>query len=81
MHALRALVQDRRLFFQLTRCKSHRRPMHRGDARDGRDRPTRALTCARPPDRLAPCWQGARKAEKEVLQAHVNMMSNVFERA
>ena len=81
MHAKRAPPARQRGFLQLTRCKLNHRPVNRGDARDGDGRPARAPTSARTPRSLAACWQGARKREKEVLKAYVNMMFIDFARA
>ena len=41
-------------------------------------RPLQAPTFARTPRCLALCWQGARRGDNEVLEAHVNMMLNIF---
>ena len=67
-----------RAFLQLTRCMSNHRPVCRGVAPDGDGRPARAPTFARTPRSLAPCWQGARRGDNEVLEAYVNKMLNVF---
>ena len=49
-----------------------------GVAADGAGRLLRAPTFARAPRCLAPCWQGARRGDNEDLEAHVNMMLNIF---
>ena len=77
-HAKRSRPLGSRAFLLLTRCMSNHRRVCRGVARDGGRRPARAPTFARTPRCLALCWQGARRGDNEDLEAHVNIMLNIF---
>ena len=81
MHAKRARSVRQRGFLQLFRCKFYHSPVCRGVAPDGGRLPARAPTSARAP--LAPAVLAgcARRGDREVLEAYVNMMSNVLDDA
>ena len=81
LHAKRARLRGSRGFLQLTRCKSHHRPVCRGVAPGGGGRPARVPTSARTP--LAPAVLAgcAREGDQGPLAAHDNMMSNVLDDA
>ena len=81
MHAKRAPPARQRGFLQLCRCIPTPPRMNRALPARVAVPTARAPTCARAPRSIAPCWQGARRGDQEVLEAYVNKMLNVLDDA